>query len=632
MSVNWGLAGPEADNLGYVVEYGTGPIPADQTCNDADSATGWTTDPSTTPGASAGTYPAITMVRIHALRPLEVGEGISAWISLRALDTVQTGDVLVAKSSYSSWPIGDPWSPDNSNWNYTPYDPADHQGDSVHWGDRLGVAEKTVLTTKTVVGGDPGPLKPGDEVTFKITATPMGSTAASVTMTDTLPAGLELVSSDVVPDPSSTATTLVWAWGSTPRSTTRSVTYTTRVAAGTPNSSTLVNQVHTDVPDLAPVGNVTDAAASVRTSSDFIQLDVWKTTTTPTVEVGDDYSYTVSSANTANVDLTNARWIDVLPFNGDTRTPATSFTGSTRLTSTTLSAGATLEYTAAPSASIDADPDAASNQPGGSTTWCSTVGSGTGCPATIAEVTALRIKKDLLVPAEKVDLELTFTPTANTAGDVYSNNVSGRDDQTPLLAVSEDVTVTVVSSTIRAVPVCADDASKYAGSTFVLSGPKGVSHAVAGDQAGSATWSGLHSGSYELTVTHPDGSTEVLTVDVQREAGASTVEVTFGAACVIATTTTTSAPVTTTTNPVVANNAGTTTTTTAAAPRTTSATATTIPSAARPADQGTSAPVGTLALTGGSTFALLALGFVSYLVGAALLRFVRRRRKVAPLG
>ena len=53
------------------------------------------------------------------------------------------------------------------------------------------------------------------------------------------------------------------------------------------------------------------------------------------------------------------------------------------------------------------------------------------------------------MPAEKVDLELTFTPTANTAGDVYSNNVSGRDDQTPLLAVSEDVTVTVVSSTIR---------------------------------------------------------------------------------------------------------------------------------------------------------------------------------------
>ena len=70
MSVNWGLAGPEADNLGYVVEYGTGPIPADQTCNDADSATGWTTDPSTTPGASAGTYPAITMVRIHASRTL----------------------------------------------------------------------------------------------------------------------------------------------------------------------------------------------------------------------------------------------------------------------------------------------------------------------------------------------------------------------------------------------------------------------------------------------------------------------------------------------------------------------------------------------------------------------------------
>jgi len=121
--------------------------------------------------------------------------------------------------------------------------------------------------------------------------------------------------------------------------------------------------------------------------------------------------------------------IDVLPVNG---VNGTSFGGTFELVSVTnVTAGATVLYSA--TAGVNSDVHHASNLAGGSTVWCDApVGgnlvSGMGaCPASLAEVTALRVQKPGAFPiGTEIGFEIAMVGEGNAAGDVYANEVAAR--------------------------------------------------------------------------------------------------------------------------------------------------------------------------------------------------------------
>lgn len=493
------------------VEYGTGPRPSDKSCGDDDSTTPWTTDPRATAGASGGAYPAVTMVRVRTLEPMSSGRGVFAWVSLRAKDGIAPGTWTTTESGQGTWDADTSWSGDADHWASLPYDPDDH-GSAYTWGDRLATTERTLVVSKDVAEGDEGELLPGDIATFEVTGTMFGSTSPWVSLVDELPVGLEFVDADVAPEVD--GRTLRWRFGATTRGTTYRVRYRARVTADSPNGATLVNTVRGNTPGLAQAGNTLEASASVRTAPGFVQLDVWKSTDRDVVEIGDPYGFTVASRNSANTTLTGLRWIDVLPWSGDRRRPATRFDGTTRLLSATPAAGESIEYTVAPPAGIAVDPDDPSNAPGGATTWCDATAFGTpGCPTTIGDTTAIRITRATLEAGEEMSVALRFQPTGNRAGNRYTNNVAGRDDQTPLVARSEDVTVTVTAATLRVQLSCAATGRPRGGVEARLIDPISSKVVVSGQTAtdGTLTWVDLHSGAYTLELDpRPDGEYAVV--------------------------------------------------------------------------------------------------------------------------
>jgi hypothetical protein len=180
------------------------------------------------------------------------------------------------------------------------------------------------------------------------------------------------------------------------------------------------------------------------------QIDIVKLVDQPVVEVAPDViGFTAQWSNTMATNVGETMWIDILPYNGDGR--GTSFSGTLELASLDLigdpSDNVQVQYTARPSAQVDGDPYAASNQPGGDTVWCTAFG-GAGCPATIADTTAVRVVIPSFAPGDVGQIRFTMQPTGNVEGDVYQNYVSigraaGLINEVP---ISNQVRVDVVAS------------------------------------------------------------------------------------------------------------------------------------------------------------------------------------------
>lgn len=467
-SADWWLSAPMDDSIRTVVEYGTGP--ATESCGDGASATGWTTDPATTPGAHDGVYPAVSMVRVRTLDPVRTDGMFVAWVALRAKPSASPW--LVTRFASGTWAPNRSWTGDAEVWSTGPYDPELHDAvplSDVHFGDRLRLATRTMVVTDDILGGDPGDLTPSSTVTFRLTATAFGAAANSVRLTDQLPEGLELVTAS--PPPTRTSgRTAQWDVPQVPGDSTITVDVTARVTSDAPTGAGLVNQASVTADDLSPDGNVLSAWASVRTARAFARLEVTKTALRPTVPVEHSVDYRVRLRNVANVPLTNVRWIDVLPYNRDQRTPATSFAGRYDVLAPTVDPGVVVTYTAASSATIDDDPNAATNADG-RTTWCAAEQFGTdGCPASFGDVTGLQFSVPRLDPGQQTATDVTLLPTGNNSGDTYTNRVAARADQIPLVARSSDSSVGVVAAPTRALA----GTSTTAPSPFTVTSPTTV--------------------------------------------------------------------------------------------------------------------------------------------------------------
>ena len=230
------------------------------------------------------------------------------------------------------------------------------------------------------------------------------------------------------------------------------------------------------------------ASVVVNTPGDF---DVVKLLTTPansTVELDQNLEFDLTYANTsASQDVNELEFIEVFPFNGDgPRDPVSAFSDDdNKLEFVSINGslgGETYLYTSAVPSSISNDPchvsntgvgdpspvvcsdgfvDSAGNSAPsatGTTAWfdCSG-GFGVGpCPIAKSAVTAIKAKiaepspgvPALATGSARQKFSLVLKPSGNKSGDVYTNNFGSRISESELVAVSNDVSVSVVDSSL----------------------------------------------------------------------------------------------------------------------------------------------------------------------------------------
>lgn len=327
------------------------------------------------------------------------------------------------------------------------------------------------------------PQRVGSTLTYELQprySTYFPQVAGTYTVTDVLPPNLIYVGNTAtvggsprepmvsVNTPAPGYTTLVWTLANQtpylgadgPAANLAPIRFDATIALQAPNSAVLVNAAavsggssdyHRDCSYDTVTGGfgaclkAAIAQVSVQTPPGF---QVQKTTLVPQIEPGQSFGYRVTyvsfGGDVAPPNIPD--FIDILPFVGDgtaspgrsfaARTPPSAFDpGAYHLVSVTLPSndpGMTVFYTLAAPNSIHNDPrDASNNMPGGSTRWCTATQLGTaGCPATIGESTAVRIRPGVgrLAANTPYRVDITFGSDTNIAkhGDVFSNSVGGR--------------------------------------------------------------------------------------------------------------------------------------------------------------------------------------------------------------
>ncbi|PWQ92739.1 SdrD B-like domain-containing protein [Leucothrix pacifica] len=395
------------------------------TCGASDTNSGWYSDIRDVPGGIG----AVNKIRVVALEPLAPGARFDLGLNLVALGvdpvsnvSLPEGILMPAYTTRTNY--------NNSSWVNSSYQPAGHTGTKAY-GDRLRLTRALVRVEKTTTPNDnTNSVLAGQNVEFQLAPThtsilkPAPAQAYDVVVTDTLPERLTYVvnSSNRVPDsvtvnPDGT-TTIVWTIPNVLLdSAITPITFSANAKFDTPNGVSATNTVLVE-----SLGDGSDE--SVRTDSRTVVIgnsgafNVAKTSLTPLVAPGDNIEYELSFANIGSTDLSTGDFIDILPFSGDgvikinddpsvldipgatqARNPITNFTptpsGVVNLLAVTPSyANESFLYTNAAPSSIFIDPTHSSNQPGGSTQWCTEaeISSGTsGCPAALSAVTAIRI-------------------------------------------------------------------------------------------------------------------------------------------------------------------------------------------------------------------------------------------------
>ena len=366
------------------------------------------------------------------------------------------------------------------------------------------------------------PLPAGTELTYELQpryATPLPPQPAAVTITDLLPSGVEYIAGsarkgDQAAEPTveklaSGQTRLTWTYeNAMPHAGADNedgakmapITFKARMALQLRNGDTLQNQVSITggtadaEPDctLNTTTGVLDACSKKDTSEVRVQtppsMYLDKQASTKTFEPGDTFHYTVTfyalGQDLQKEDVPDI--IDILPFVGDGtadasrefkgRHPESKYAkGAFRLVSVErpeIDPGMQVYYTRRNPAEIHNDPRDASNAiPGGSTKWCRRAEFGqsnTGCPDSLADVTAIRTNPALNQLASgqpygfKINLALdSFIATPE---DILSNRAAARSDNpngSLLLVLSRD------GLSSKVVPISADKIASVAGRVFV---------------------------------------------------------------------------------------------------------------------------------------------------------------------
>ncbi len=558
---------PPFADLGNVIEYGTGPggPGSASTCGDSASPAGWHTDPNAAvfgndPALAAqGVFTGVSRVRIRTTLPYTSQGSVGYFsIGLQAAPEMPVGTIFPNWANFKQ-AVGDVSFEEMTDpglaWMTNNYQPSNDTGGI---GDRLRATEAIARIVKTVK--DPGtgtygtttPLFTGGQLAdFRIQPSLTSSIDADrhlpVVVEDCLPAGTSFQAATAVPsatviEPSSPAgANLVCAAGETyvqwdlglrlVNDPIPAITYSVRVANGASAGTKVNRALITADGDLSPVNRRQSQASIQLVQPAGIAVD--KMALTPQVEVNragetneDPLRWRIDFVNiNSDPGPTDVDIIDQLPKQG---TDGTDFTGTLAFDSATLvqgdEPGQDVEVLYTRQADVDTDPGNTTNHVAtGSTVWCSlsgstftrVLGSGTSaaCPATVADVTGLRIRRPgRFGPNDQISVEIQMTPSANRAGDVYVNEVAGRAEGLALLVGPALAPATVVASSIgdyvwndtNLNGIQDDGEEPIAGFPVRLTGTDSDGNAVGPLDTttgadGRYSFTGLQSGSYAVT-------------------------------------------------------------------------------------------------------------------------------------
>lgn len=494
-----------------------------QTCDDADGP--WYDDPDDVPGGIA----AVGAVRVTGdLRGGGSGGLYSTVTTRRAADGTRVYDFGHAH-------FGD----HRPGWVHDQQDPVLGAG---------GLADSVVLTEdlarvgKVVV--DPGhdaddtpdrtdAVVPGNTVDFALRPTLTNGFAdgepTDVTVRDVLPPHTSYVDGSASEEP------VVDTVGSTDGQRQQRLTWTLHDVH--PNSRITPITYTAEVDGSVPAGSITNTATVAaptdrsderwRTAQRGLQVvttggvGVEKTTPTPVVVAGDHLEWDLRATDTDDTTISGLDLIDVLPHRDDRR--GSSFHGSVGLAAPVPAdpeGDETVRYTDAAPSTVSLDGADASNQPGGSTRWCtgSDLGSA-GCPESLATVTAVRIERAApLASGATVTHRVELATTGARDGDTYVNRFGLRTSDLALPVQSNPSTVRVVAGAIgdrvwddRNDDGLQDDDEPGAGGvpvTLTGTDDRGatVERSVTTDADGDYGFDGLRPGQYRVRFTAPDGA------------------------------------------------------------------------------------------------------------------------------
>ena len=561
-----------------VIEYGAAAAPPTTfagmratTCADGDAT--WSTNPAdpalggalTPNGYRAG----IDRVRARLLSPQPAAGFVPLYVGLEvyAPSTLDpglnpNGDLLTNFGHVSF---------NGTAWAANTYNPTTNNNS---FGDRAILVPGQVRVSKTVIEQSPGSgsqVGAGTDAHFRLAPTVTtngfpGDPMTDVTVTDILPtttprmtvnplsvtrpAGV-IVEFCALCDGSDWSTTgagtlhgVRWRFGDVvPGTALPSVDFTAHVSVDAANAQQYAN---------AAVASATNDPSPLaqRTSTAVVQViaaaTVLATKTAPESirPVVGPLTWNLAVRNNTPSPISRLDVIDVLPYNGDARTPASDFSGSFSTIATgALPSGMSAYVTDVAPALLDSQ-DGQTNgyaDPGSpGSAWYSTPGTGqwtclvsqigtAGCP-TAASVTALRFTTaegataPVLPSSTTLNWNLILTPTGDASGDVYTNRYQARVNPAVLAlpVVAPDVPIAVVGPLVGlvkqtctvAVASCdpADD-SVWAETTTVAVGSEGVFRLVVtnlGPEAGDVAVSDAVPGGLTYTAGSATASAGVV--------------------------------------------------------------------------------------------------------------------------
>jgi hypothetical protein len=281
--------------------------------------------------------------------------------------------------------------------------------------------------------------------------------------------------------------------------------------------------------------------AGVTIGNAFLSLAAGKTALATQVESGADdgvagaeVGWELVYRNTTSNSFPGVDIVDVLPYPGDGRDPESDFSGTIGLSSVTTTdtvsvtpnalpvsaatpgprSGTTFYVTSRPPAQIERDPYHASNLQGGATTWCLLTQIGTaGCPATLADATALRIISGALASNDEETVRIGLTTDGARDGDLITNSAVARviSVTTPVDIAGDSiefaassVSGTVWEDTNADGVIDGSEGTRLANVTVRIVGTassgEAVDRTVTTNGSGAYSFPGLPAGEYTVTV------------------------------------------------------------------------------------------------------------------------------------
>lgn len=471
----------------YKIEYAAGPAwtsleqQAYATCDDADGPWYPTID------AVPTGLESINKIRMFQAEASPLAPQAVLSLLFKVKDNAPAGIKIPNFGSFKTPDVA------NGAWQHDNVDPNEVIKDLPYKGsgysDRLIISKIFARISKKIVTGntlvDSAASLVGKEVVFELAPSITGGAGGiyntTYTVTDILPADLvfdpasaTVAPTSVTPNADGT-TTIVWNVNYSSGQPPQKIRFTALVSSFATDSITLENCAEISSPDDATMNDKTQVCghpfrplsskAVVRVTNPSA-FTITKSVDKELIGINSVAKFKINYRNTASFDLTSTDIIDVLPFNGDGsdvgpdgqdgtlddfhRIPPTKFAGTAKLLSLEGTNGEVFSCTKAPHKSISRDPTAASNAPGGATTWCDCNNlAGGACPANMAEVTGIRSKGPAFPAKTPVrSFTLTLQTNNNNSGDIYTNNFGAKAGGLVLPVFSNDVSVTVIAGSV----------------------------------------------------------------------------------------------------------------------------------------------------------------------------------------